>query len=174
MDRPSRLNRAGRPGSLIRTTPAFVGRREELAWIERCLQETVAGHPRVVLIPGEAGIGKTRLLHEVRSIALRRDMQVCYGRCYEDLALPYLPFVEILRPYLEQLSEDMQQVLGADAEILGQLLYHAGRPLSTAALSTSAQTEQDKLQLFLAASHTITKFAQKSPHAPRYGRSALG
>jgi class 3 adenylate cyclase/DNA-binding CsgD family transcriptional regulator/tetratricopeptide (TPR) repeat protein len=163
MDRPFKLVREGRPENLMRTVPAFVGRREELAGIERCLQDAVAGHPRVVLIPGEAGIGKTRLLHEVRSIALHRGLQVCYGRCYEDLALPYLPFVEILRPHLEQLPKDMQQVLGADAEILGQLLHRAGRPLSTAELSTSAQTEQDKLQLFLAASHTIISLAQSRP-----------
>lgn len=163
MDRPFKLDREGRPENLMWTVPAFVGRREELAWIEGCLQDTVAGHPRVVLMPGEAGIGKTRLLHEVRSIAVRRGLQVCYGRCYEELALPYLPFVEILRPYLEQLPEEMQQVLGADREILGQLLHYAGRPLSPAGLYTSAQTEQDKLQLFLAASHTITRLAQSHP-----------
>src|SRR5215471_18569175 len=163
MDRPFKLDHKGRPESLVRTVPPFVGRREELAWIEHCLQETVAGHPLVVLILGEAGVGKTRFLHEVRAIALRRGIQVCYGRCYEDLALPYLPFVEILHPYLEQLPDDMQQVLGADAEIIGQLLHCAGGPLSTAGLSTSAQTEQDKLQLFLAISHTITKLAQSHP-----------
>src|SRR5262245_38718039 len=118
MDRPIKFDRERRPESLIQTVPAFVGRREELAWIERCLQDTVSGHPLLGLIPGEEGIGKTRLLHEVRSIALRRNIQVCYGRCYEDLALPYLPFVEILRPYLEQLPQDMKQVLGADAELL--------------------------------------------------------
>ena len=163
MDRPSKFDREGRPGSLMQTVPAFVGRREELAWIERCLEDTVAGHPRLGLIPGEAGIGKTRLLHEVRSMALRRGLQVCYGRCYEDLTLPYLPFVEILRPHLERPPADMQQVLGADAEVLSQLLYRAGRPLSTVELSTSAQTEQDKLQLFLAVSHTIIRLAQSRP-----------
>src|SRR5262249_20289279 len=163
MDRPFRFNREGRPESRVRTTPVFVGRREELVWIERCLEETVTGHPRVVLIPGDAGIGKTRLLHEVRSLALRRGLQVCYGRCYEDLALPYLPFVESLRPHLEQLPEDMKQVLSTDVEIIGQLLHRAGKPLATAELSTSAQTEQDKLQLFLAVSHIITKLAQNRP-----------
>jgi predicted ATPase len=163
MDRPFKSDREGCLESLMQPAPAFVGRREELAGLESCLQGAVAGHPRIVLIPGEAGIGKTRLLHEVRSIALRRGLQVCYGRCYEDLALPYLPFVEILRPHLEQLPADMQQALGADAEILVQLLYRAGRPLSTAELSTSAQTEQDKLQLFLAASHIIISLAQSRP-----------
>ena len=58
MDRPFKSDREGRPESLMRPVPAFVGRREELAGIERCLQDAVAGHPRVVLIPGEAGIGR--------------------------------------------------------------------------------------------------------------------
>jgi hypothetical protein len=51
MDRPFQAAREGRPESLMWTAPAFVGRREELARIERCLQDAVAGHPRVVLMP---------------------------------------------------------------------------------------------------------------------------
>jgi AAA ATPase domain len=103
MNRPSTLDRGKTLPSLVQSAPPFVGRREELAWLERILQETLAGQPRVVLMPGDAGIGKTRLLHEVRAGALRRRLQVGYGRGYEDLLLPYLPFVEVLTTLLARL-----------------------------------------------------------------------
>ena len=96
MDEPSLSDRVRRFSTLVRMVPPFVGRREELVWLESVLQEVLAGQPRVVLILGEAGIGKTRLLYEVRSDILRRGLQIGYGRCYEDLTLPYLPFVEVL------------------------------------------------------------------------------
>src|SRR5262245_30721225 len=115
MDGPFKFDAAERPESLMTMAPPFVNRREELAWIERCLQEVVAGQPRVVLIPGDAGIGKTRLLQEVRAMAVQRGIPVCYGRCYEELALPYLPFIEALRAQLAQLPEDVEPTFGADA-----------------------------------------------------------
>jgi predicted ATPase len=98
MGGPSERDRGQRLARLVRVVPPFVGRTQELAWLTHLLQEAVAGHPRVILITGEAGIGKTRLLEEMRSGALRHGIQVCYGRCHEDLILPYLPFVEVSRP----------------------------------------------------------------------------
>ena len=75
--------------------PPFVGRTQELDSLERCFRGAVAGRPRVVLVEGEAGIGKTRLLQEAMSVARRLGMEVWFGRCYEDLTLPYLPFVSV-------------------------------------------------------------------------------
>ena len=135
MDEPFRLDADKRPGSLVRTVPPFINRREELAWLEHCLQDAVAGDQRVVLIPGDAGGGKTRLLQEVQSLAMDRGMSVCYGRCYEDLALPYLPFVEALRAQFEQAPEDVEHTLGADTEVIGQFLHHGGVPPPVASLS---------------------------------------
>ena len=107
-------------------------------------------------------------------MARRRGLQVCYGRCYEDLTLPYLPFVEILRPHLEQLPEDMQQVLGADAEVLSQLLYRAGRPLSTVELT---DVGPDRARQATTVSRGLSYYHQVSPkpsYALRDGRSTLG
>src|SRR5262249_26027773 len=91
--------------------PPFVGREQELALLERWSEEAAAGHPRVVLGRGEAGTGKTRLLPEAMPIARRLGMDVGLGRCYEDLALPSLPFHEILLPRLEQLPDDARASL---------------------------------------------------------------
>jgi hypothetical protein len=63
----------------VKTSPPFVGRREELAWLEDILQGVHAGQPRVVLLLGEAGIGKTRLLRVTRIIltpGIREDLPI--------------------------------------------------------------------------------------------------
>ena len=164
MDEPSYSDRRNRLSRQVRTIPPFVGRRQELNWLEQSLQDAIAGHARVILIQGEAGVGKTRLLQEVRSDALRRGLQVCYGRGYEDLSLPYLPFVEALRALLEQIPADVEGALGADMEIIGRLLpRNRGSIPAASPSSPSIQGDRDKLQLFLAVSRVITTLAQRCP-----------
>src|SRR5215470_5748981 len=143
--------------------PPFVGREQELALLERWFEDAAAGHPRVVLVQGEAGIGKTRLLHEAMAIARRLGMDVGLGRCYEDLALPYLAFHEILLPRLEQLPDDARASLGIDRETIGQLLHRAGTPSREARPVLAGQVDHEKLQLFLAVGHATVKFAQRRP-----------
>jgi class 3 adenylate cyclase/tetratricopeptide (TPR) repeat protein len=149
---------------LVQGAP-FVGRSQELSLLERWLAEASAGHPRVVLIQGDAGIGKTRLLYEARSIAGRLGMQVCFGRCYEDLALPYLPFVESLRPQLARLSDETRRALGPDFEIVNGLLYGAGRAVTPSRVPAPApvQADQERLQLLLAMGNVVVKLAQTRP-----------
>jgi len=45
----------------------FVGRQSELAFLKKALNEAESGRPRLVLIGGDAGVGKTRLLRQLRS-----------------------------------------------------------------------------------------------------------
>jgi predicted ATPase len=47
------------------TSASFIGRQEELGRLHRALQSAVAGEPTTVLIAGEAGVGKTRLVEEL-------------------------------------------------------------------------------------------------------------
>jgi AAA ATPase domain len=91
MDGPSQIERGASLASLVRSAPPFVGRRQELDWLAHRLQEVRAGHPRVVLIPGEAGIGKTRLVQESLSLALHHGVRVGHGRCYEAWPSPTSP-----------------------------------------------------------------------------------
>jgi class 3 adenylate cyclase/tetratricopeptide (TPR) repeat protein len=147
---------------LVQGAP-FVGRARELGLLERWLEEARAGHPRVVLVQGDAGIGKTRLLYEARSMAGRLGLQVCFGRCHEDLTLPYLPFVESLRPSVAQLPDEARRELGADFEIVERLLYGTDAAAATSRRRGPVPADHERLRLLLALGHTVIKLAQAHP-----------
>jgi predicted ATPase len=143
MDKPSALHRRKHLSNLVKAAPPFAGRSQELHWLKHCLQEASAGRPHVILISGQAGIGKTRLLQELRSGALRRGLQVGYGRGYEDLALLYLPFIEALHTLLDQAPRDLGHLVGNDAEVLRWLMHRDQALIHVASPFTSTQSDQD-------------------------------
>ena len=162
MGRPD-FDRARRSSSLVRIASSpFVGRRQEIDQLAQWLGDAAAGRPCVILLQGEAGIGKTRLLQEIRSIAQGLQMQVCYGRCSEDLAFPYLPFIESLLPELGKLA-DSEQTPDPELEAIQRLLHRGDALAAAASPSMPGQGDQDKLQLFLAVGHGTVRLAQRRP-----------
>jgi class 3 adenylate cyclase/tetratricopeptide (TPR) repeat protein len=79
--------------SLDRGLP-LVGRERELDLLERRTKAAVAGARRVVLLRGEAGIGKTSLAAAAARHAHSLGATVLFGACDEDLVAPYKPFAE--------------------------------------------------------------------------------
>ena len=67
---------------------AFVGRERELAELEAHLAAAAAGHGGLVLLGGEPGVGKTRLLDELAARASLRGMTALWGRCWEEGGAP--------------------------------------------------------------------------------------
>jgi DNA-binding SARP family transcriptional activator/pimeloyl-ACP methyl ester carboxylesterase/tetratricopeptide (TPR) repeat protein len=76
------------------------GRAEELAGLERVLREAQSGAGSTVLVAGDAGIGKTRLVSELATRARAAGFATLAGRCLDLVGteLPYQPLVEALRP----------------------------------------------------------------------------
>jgi pimeloyl-ACP methyl ester carboxylesterase/DNA-binding SARP family transcriptional activator len=92
----SRFDAARRRGF----TP-FAGREPELRLLERALEQTRAGRGRLVTVVGEAGMGKSRLLHEFAARLDPRQVLVLRGRCQSfGGGTPYLPLIELLRDAL--------------------------------------------------------------------------
>ncbi|HEY0637734.1 MAG TPA: AAA family ATPase, partial [Pseudonocardiaceae bacterium] len=77
----------------------LVARRDELATLERALDRARAGQAGAVLLAGDAGVGKTRLLTELCRRATDAGDVVLSGGCLDaaEATLPYLPFVEAVR-----------------------------------------------------------------------------
>ena len=85
---------ASRDTSFIRarvTSSHFVGRTGELAELDRALREAVGEWPVVVLLGGESGVGKTRLVREFERRSYEEDALVLRGEAVEeaDGELPY-------------------------------------------------------------------------------------
>jgi len=80
------------------TSPVFVGRQAELAWLVGGLARVHSGSPATLLIGGDAGIGKSRLIREFAMTA-GPSARVLIGRCPElgPVGLPYAPFTAVLR-----------------------------------------------------------------------------
>ena len=81
------------------TSPPLVGRARELAALDAALGRADGGASVVVLMGGEAGVGKTRLASEFAARQARIGTRVLVGGCvpFADGELPFAPAVEALR-----------------------------------------------------------------------------
>lgn len=89
-------------------SPVFIGRREEMAVLSGALEQAAAGDPGFVLLGGEAGVGKTRLLGELTARAQDAGMRVLAGQCVEPGAegLPLAPLMDVLRTLVRTMPPD--------------------------------------------------------------------
>jgi len=112
-------------------SPVFAGRETELAALAGAFEAAASGAPGTVLMAGEAGGGKTRLVREFTA-RLRDRALVLAGGCVELCAagLPYAPFTAALRELARQrgAAEVAALVPGEGARELGRLLPEFGTP----------------------------------------------
>lgn len=112
-------------------SPLFIGRARELAALGDALGRARAGASSTVLVGGEAGVGKTRL---IREFTARRadDARVLVGGCLElgTEGLPFAPFTAVLRGLVRELGRDGVAALvpGGDTRGLARLLPEFGEP----------------------------------------------
>jgi len=114
---------AGMAGEL--PSAAFIGRAVELRRVDALLERAAQGRPQVVLVSGDAGVGKTRLLLALADRARRRGMRVLMGASVElgDIGLPYLPVVDALRGLADDPEEaGLLAAAATTAPGLGRLL----------------------------------------------------
>jgi predicted ATPase len=111
------------------SSQSFVGRAEELGLLAAALGRAGAGAPGIVLIAGEAGVGKTRLVDEFAAQAAAEGARVLAGGCIElgEGALPYAPIVEALRSLARGLDLAVLRSLAGPAHgLLAGLLPELG------------------------------------------------
>ena len=107
------------------TSSTLIGRREELAAIEAAIVSAKAGEARIVLMGGDAGIGKTRLITEACAHAERDGVLCAVGGCVQlgEASLPYAPLIGALRAVRRRVGDDeFAELLGPAAATVGTLL----------------------------------------------------
>ncbi len=112
----------------------FVGRDDELSRLRNLLDEVKDTGCKAVFVAGEAGVGKTRLVSELKPYALEEGYDFLAGTSHSEVADPYLPLKEAFQRYTER-SEDVSgdtsgmAFLGVpeDKEVEGKKMFDAER-----------------------------------------------
>jgi DNA-binding CsgD family transcriptional regulator/tetratricopeptide (TPR) repeat protein len=101
----------------------MVGRQDALSALQAHLSEVRAGSGRVVIISGEAGLGKTRLTHEFLDVARSQvGVDSVVGHCFDSDTSPYSPFVHAVSALRRLIGADFEELLGGGNEALRSLL----------------------------------------------------
>ncbi len=159
--------------------PVLVGRTSQLDLLDRSIAEVMSGHGQIVLIAGEAGIGKSRLTAEAgarfRAHLATSDQlaaRILTGRCFEpDRVLPYAPLLDVLRADLAGRSPmDIATLFGADSAALARLLPEIAELLPSSAPQPPTAAEQDQRQLTLALARCFTRLGARPDDAGRLAR----
>lgn len=145
--------------------PILVGREPERAALAERIAQLDKHVGGVVLISGEAGIGKTRLVAEVRARASAAGARVFQGNCFEpDRALPYAPVLDLLRRTVAACSpEEVEAKVGPAASEVVKLLPELAVILPGAIPSARLEPEQEKRRLFEVLAAMLLRCADDGP-----------
>ena len=133
---------------------ALVGRDTEMARLRGLLDDAVAGRAVTALVGGDAGVGKSRLVAEVMTVAGRSGFTVLCGQCAEiGDSVPYLPFADAFRTAPSHIEQAVKA-----RPVLARLLPDGGEP--AAGTDPSGMARQ---QMFGAVLGALAEFAAASP-----------
>jgi DNA-binding CsgD family transcriptional regulator len=142
----------------------FVGREAELAEIQAVWQEVCANQSAGVVLSGEAGIGKTRLVTEWMERTAGDEPVVLFGMCVRMTSggLPYGPLLEALRRLLQDRSvATLAELLGPGHADLDELLHIDGSQLTGTTTDPPGRHNRSRLyEGFLA---LLTRLARDAP-----------
>jgi DNA-binding CsgD family transcriptional regulator len=144
---------------------AFVGRQVELTSLRLRMDETAVGRGGIVLVSGEPGVGKTRLLQELTKQSAGTKRRVFYGRAFDlDVMPPYLPIVEALREYIRSLpEEELRSQLGEGAADVALIVPALRKRLPDLAHFPASDPGDDRHRLFESVSAFLLNIARSSP-----------
>lgn len=149
------------PTTAARREP-FVGRDELMHMLRGRLPPSARGSENLVVLAGEAGIGKTRAARELAAIARELGVQVWTGAAHDgDGAPPYWPWMQIVRAAHEQLgARGFQDALPAGAWAIAQLLPELA---AQRAAGTSREPQVWRFALFEESTRLLRKASAARP-----------
>src|SRR5207237_8788233 len=128
--------------------PKIIGRTPEFAALGLVMEQGKGGQGHIALIAGEAGIGKSRLVSELKALAVVQGFLVVQGACFPtDLTYPYAPLLDLLRSLV---ASNPKASLTAAVETLARDIFPLLPELvpDHAAPLPRLEPEQEKRRLF--------------------------
>ncbi|UJA20974.1 AAA family ATPase [Thermoleophilia bacterium SCSIO 60948] len=140
------------------------GRSVDLAAISAAA-ERAAELPHLVLVSGEPGIGKTRLISEFSSISHELGSDVLYGRTFEGDFVPYGAWIEALREMIAEADEELLAEWASSREEswLANLVPEIGRRIPAVRPTSARDAEADRYGLLEAVSSLLELSAVRRP-----------
>ncbi len=129
-------------------TPHMIGRASQLATLQHLVRRAKRSEGQLVLISGEAGVGKSRLVAEVKTYATAQGFLLLQGNCFPtDLTYPYAPLLDLLRSLFAShpavpLATELEQLAHELFPLLPELVSNQTMP------QLSLEPEQEKRRLF--------------------------
>jgi DNA-binding winged helix-turn-helix (wHTH) protein len=155
------LSAQGAEADATRRPEPFVGRARVMEMLDAALQRAHGGQGQLVLIAGDAGIGKTRTLNALAERARARGFSVWEGAAYDGAgAPPYWPWVEVLRAARRELDEaGWARHLPAGCAALPRLV-----PELCAQAAPAADAQTTRFQLFDELARWLLSVSADGPH----------
>ena len=154
----------------------FIGREKEMAELQRRLHAAVAGECEFVVLAGEPGIGKSRLVDELKSLARARKIRVLSGRFVEhDRAFAHQGFCELIQDYFRSKDTGLSETSRPDfSDLAGDLLalfpvlseigeLRAAASSDSGAVKAGDRKAEDKIAIFELIARTLTRIAGGKP-----------
>ena len=143
--------------------PRLIGRAGDLAFLYALIDGAKNGEGQVVLVSGEAGIGKSRLVAEAKAYAAAQGFLLLQGQCFPtDMTYPYAPLLDLLRSLH---AANPEAALAASLAALARNIFPLLPELVTdqTIQPSGLDPEQEKRRLFAV---LATFFIQLSADAP--------
>lgn len=141
-------------------SPVFVGREAELAELVRAARAAEGGDSQAVLVRGEAGVGKTRLVEELlRALEPGAAAVVAVGGCIEvgGDGFPLAPFSEVLRTLWQRFRDEVRAASAGQEALLARVLPDAELPVP------AVHREGDMTRLFALITRVLERLASERP-----------
>ncbi|HYN98612.1 MAG TPA: AAA family ATPase, partial [Actinomycetota bacterium] len=141
----------------------LVGRRRELARLQAAVGRAAQGRGGAVLVEGEPGIGKTRLVQELAAHAERNSFRVAWGRSLEGGATPgYWPWVQVIGSLLRNRSpEGLVESMGPGAALLAHAVPEVKELTGPLGPLPPIDPDTARMMLFGAAGGLLAELARR-------------
>lgn len=146
------------------SSPVLIGRAAEVSVLTEALEQATAGAPRCVLVAGEAGVGKSRLLEALTDHARARDVRALVGGCIElsEGHLPFAPVAQALRSFVQEIGADaVRDIVGPAGDELARVIPELGEPVEFGAKG-NVVFDSSQGRLFEAILRVLGRVAEES------------